>query len=101
MEHYKVSTYGMEALNFGAVLRLLCVTFKDGLFITGHEGTVIVVNRATEKRVDFDISKIQGRNVREIVTAGFYDKSVALEVLEKKQPAFQFSGIMIVSVSFL
>jgi hypothetical protein len=33
--------------------------------------------------VDFDISKILGRNVREIVTAGFYDKSVALEVLEK------------------
>ncbi len=65
------------------------------------KGKVIVVNRATEKRVDFDISKIQGRNVREIVTAGFYDKSVALEVLEKKQPAFQFSGIMIVSVSFL
>jgi PAS domain S-box-containing protein len=76
----------MEASDFEAVFEAIMRYSKDGLFIIDHEGTVIMVNRATEKMVEFDVSKILGRNVREIVAAGFYDKSVALEVLEKKQP---------------
>jgi PAS domain S-box-containing protein len=86
MTDYKMSAYSMEAADFEAVFEAIMRNSKDGLFITDHEGTVIMVNRATEKMVDFDVSKILGRNVREIVAAGFYDKSVALEVLKKKQP---------------
>lgn len=76
----------MNGSDFEVVFEAIMRNSKDGLFITDHEGTVIMVNRATEKMVDFDVSKILGRNVREIVAAGFYDKSVALEVLKKKKP---------------
>jgi PAS domain S-box-containing protein len=86
MEDYKRSSFTMKAADFEAVFDAIMRNSKDGLFITDHEGTVIMVNRATEKMVDFNVSKILGRNVREIVAAGYYDKSVALEVLEKKQP---------------
>ena len=86
MTDNRMSAYSMEASDFEAVFEAIMRNSKDGLFITDHEGTVVMVNRATEKMVDFDVSKILGRNVREIVEAGFYDKSVALEVLRKKQP---------------
>lgn len=86
MEDSKKGAYNMKAADFEAVFEAIMRNSKDGLFMTDHEGTVIMVNRATEKMVDFDSSKILGRNVREIVTAGFYDKSVALEVLKKKEP---------------
>ena len=81
-----MSAYRMEASDFEAVFEAIMRNSKDGLFITDHEGTVVMVNRATEKMVEFDVSKILGKNVREIVAAGYYDKSVALEVLRKKQP---------------
>ncbi|SDO53432.1 PAS domain S-box-containing protein [Desulforhopalus singaporensis] len=81
----KVSSFGMEASDFEAVFDAIMRYSKDGLFVTNHEGTVLMVNRATEMMVDFDVSKILGRNVREIVDSGFYDKSCALEVLEKKR----------------
>ncbi len=80
-----MKTADFEA-DFEAVFEAIMRNSKDGLFMTDHEGTVVMVNRATEKMVDFEVSKILGRNVREIVAAGYYDKSVALEVLKKKQP---------------
>ena len=86
MTDYKVSSYSMEASDFEAIFEGIMRNSKDGLFITDHQGAVVMVNRATEKMVDFDVSKILGKNVREIVAAGYYDKSVALEVLRKRQP---------------
>ena len=93
MADKKMSAYNMKASDFEAVFEAIMRNSKDGLFITDHEGTVLMVNRATEIMVDFDASKILGRNVREIVEAGYYDKSVALEVLKRKQPVsmIQFS----------
>ncbi|MCP4293998.1 MAG: PAS domain S-box protein, partial [Proteobacteria bacterium] len=90
MTDVKKSSYSMKTADFEAdfeaVFEAIMRNSKDGLFMTDHEGTVVMVNRATEKMVDFEVSKILGRNVREIVAAGYYDKSVALEVLKKKQP---------------
>lgn len=86
MKDYKKNAYTMRGEDFEAVFDAIMHNSKDGIFVTDHEGTVLMVNRATEKMVDFDVSKILGRNTREIVAAGYYDKSVALEVLEKKQP---------------
>ncbi len=87
MKDVKVSSYSaMQASDVEAVFAAIMRYSKDGLFVTDHEGTVVMVNRATEKMVEFDISEILGKNVREIVRAGFYDKSVALEVLRLKKP---------------
>ena len=81
-----MSTYGMKTADFEVVFEAIMRNSKDGLFITDHEGTIMMVNRATEKMVEFEVSKILGRNVREMVDAGYYDKSVALEVMRTKQP---------------
>jgi PAS domain S-box-containing protein len=86
MTDYKMSTYGMKTADFETVFAAIMRNSKDGLFITDHEGTIMMVNRATEKMVEFEVSKILGRNVREMVDAGYYDKSVALEVIRTKQP---------------
>lgn len=87
MEDVKVSTYSaMQASDVEAVFAAIMRYSKDGLFVTDHQGTVVMVNKATEDMVEFDISKILGKNVREIVKAGYYDKSVALEVLRQKKP---------------
>ncbi|MFT5728973.1 MAG: PAS domain S-box-containing protein [Desulforhopalus sp.] len=86
MTDYKMSTYGMKTADFEKVFEAIMRNSKDGLFITDHEGTIMMVNRATEKMVEFEVSKILGRNVREMVDAGYYDKSVALEVIRTKQP---------------
>lgn len=76
----------MKTADFETVFEAIMRNSKDGLFITDHEGTIMMVNRATEKMVEFEISKILGRNVQEMLDAGYYDKSVALEVIRTKQP---------------
>ena len=51
MTDYKVSSYSMEASDFEAIFEGIMRNSKDGLFITDHQGTVVMVNRATEKMV--------------------------------------------------
>ena len=86
MLHKSHGTHSMKAEDFESIFEGIMQFSKDGLFITDHEGTVMMVNRATEEMVDFDASKILGRDVRELVAAGYYDTSVSLEVLKKKRP---------------
>lgn len=56
----------------------------DGLWISDGEGTVLRINKASEKINEVKPSDVVGRNVRDLVNEGFYDKSVTLEVMEKK-----------------
>lgn len=56
----------------------------DGLWICDHEGTVIRVNRASERINQLKAEQVIGRNMQELVTEGMFDKSVAMEVLKKK-----------------
>lgn len=56
----------------------------DGLWISDGEGRVLRINKASEKINEVKASEVVGRNVRDLIKAGFYDKSVTLEVLEKK-----------------
>ena len=56
----------------------------NGLWISDGEGTVLRVNKAAEKIGEVKSSDVVGRNVRDLVNEGLFDKSVTLEVLEKK-----------------
>ncbi len=56
----------------------------NGLWISDGEGTVLRVNKAAEKIGEVKSSDVVGRNVRDLVNEGYYDKSVILEVMEKK-----------------
>ena len=56
----------------------------DGLWISDGEGKVLRINKASEKTNGIKASQVVGRNVRDLINEGFFDKSVTLEVLEKK-----------------
>ncbi len=56
----------------------------DGLWICDHNGKVIRINRASERIIDRSAEEVIGRDVKALVAEGLIDKSVTLEVLEKK-----------------
>lgn len=78
--------HNIKASDIASIFEGIMRYSKDGLFVTDHEGTILMVNRATEKMVEFEARDILGLNAREMVAAGYYDKSVAIEVIEKNQP---------------
>lgn len=56
----------------------------DGLWISDGEGRVLRINKTSEKINEVKASEVVGRNVRDLIKEGFYNKSVTLEVLEQK-----------------
>jgi PAS domain S-box-containing protein len=56
----------------------------DGLWICDHEGKVIRVNRASERINSVKPEEVIGKNVRDLMGEGLFDKSVTLEVLKRK-----------------
>jgi len=56
----------------------------DGLFICDRDGKVLRINKASERIGGITAKKLIGRNVKELVAEGIFDKSVTLEVLKKK-----------------
>lgn len=57
----------------------------DGIFITDGSGIVLRLNNAYERITGIKASEIVGRNMKELVEAGYYDESVTLLVMEKRQ----------------
>lgn len=58
----------------------------DGLWICDHEGNALMLNKASERINGVEAARVIGKNMRELVQEGMFDKSVTLEVLEKKAP---------------
>ena len=56
----------------------------DGLSICDSEGKIIQINKALEAIIGLKREEVIGKNVKELVAKRVIDKSVALEVLEKK-----------------
>ena len=56
----------------------------DGLWICDHEGKVIRINKASEKINQVKAEEVVGKNMKELIAEGFFDKSVTLEVLRRK-----------------
>lgn len=56
----------------------------DGLWISDGRGKILKINKASEKINGVKAKDVVGKNVRELVKRGFFDKSVTLEVIEKK-----------------
>jgi PAS domain S-box-containing protein len=56
----------------------------DGLWICDHEGKVIRINRASERINGIKADEVIGKNMKELVAKGLFDKSLTLEVLKKK-----------------
>jgi PAS domain S-box-containing protein len=56
----------------------------DGLWISDHKGVVIKINKAAERIDGVKAEEILGKNVKDLVAEGLFDKSVTLEVLKRK-----------------
>ena len=68
-------------------LKAIFDSVTDGLYVTDGDGVTLKVNRAFEEITGIQARDIAGRNVRELVEAGVYRKSVSLLVLESKRTA--------------
>lgn len=58
----------------------------DGLFITDGSGTILKLNKSSERLNGHILRETVGRNIRDIVEEGYIDRSVTLEVLKRKTP---------------
>jgi PAS domain S-box-containing protein len=56
----------------------------DGLWICNHEGKVVRINKASEKINGVKAEEVVGRNMKELVAEGIFDRSVTYEVLKRK-----------------
>lgn len=76
----------MEDVDFAAIFAAIMEHSKDGLFVTDHQGVVLMVNQATIRMVEFEIDQLIGKNAQILIEDGYYDKSCALEVLRQQKP---------------
>lgn len=59
----------------------------DGIYVTDGQGNTTRVNKAYERITGVMASEVIGRNMKDLVQAGYFNQSVTLIVLEKRQPA--------------
>jgi PAS domain S-box-containing protein len=56
----------------------------DGLWICDHKGKVLRINKASERINGVKAGEVIGKNMKELIAVGLFDKSVTLEVLKRK-----------------
>ena len=62
-----------------------CFFTEDGMTVVNEEGVTIMVNGAHRKIMGIEGSKIVGKNTRDLVAEGIFQKSASALVLESKQ----------------
>ena len=65
---------------------------SDGLFVCDADANVIRMNPASEKIHNIKAEQIVGRNMRELISAGFIDRSAALEASLKRKRVSQLQN---------
>ncbi|HTN52573.1 MAG TPA: sigma 54-interacting transcriptional regulator [Anaeromyxobacter sp.] len=60
---------------------------SDGLWICDGEANVLRVNPASERLNAIEARQVVGRNMRELVDEGLFDRSATLEVIRTRAPA--------------
>ncbi|SFG37816.1 PAS domain S-box-containing protein [Desulfotomaculum arcticum] len=58
----------------------------DGIYVTDGQGNTLRVNKAHERTTGIKAGEVIGKNMARLVREGYYDQSVTLLVLEKKEP---------------
>jgi len=56
----------------------------DSIFVTDAVGNILMVNPTAERLLNLSSTKMVGKNIRELVEHGYWDKSIALEAIEKR-----------------
>ena len=57
----------------------------DGIFITDGQGIVLRCNEAYERMTGIKCSEVAGKSMRQLVEEKYYDQSVTLMVMEKRE----------------
>lgn len=84
---FTYDTYAMELESYKQMAKMLDAIMEssyDGLWITDKYGNVVKLNKAAERITGCNGEEVLGRNVAELVNAGYVDESVTLEVLKRK-----------------
>lgn len=71
--------------DFGLILNAIIHLSKAGIFVSDHNGDVVLINQASADMNGLPISDILGRNVKYLLRKGYSDRSVTLEVLKEKK----------------
>lgn len=58
----------------------------DGIVISDKNGIILKINKASERINKIEGKKFIGRSVKELLSKGYIDQSVTLEVLKTKRP---------------
>ncbi|HOE16899.1 MAG TPA: sigma 54-interacting transcriptional regulator [Syntrophorhabdaceae bacterium] len=77
MDEHKHSLKDLEAIIENAY---------DGLYITDGDANTLMINKAYERITGIKREEVLGKNMRELVSSGVIDRSVSLEVIEKRSP---------------
>ena len=64
----------------------------DGIYITDGNANTLKVNRAYERITGIKREEVLGKNMRDLVASGTFDRSVSLEVIEKKSACYHYAG---------
>lgn len=75
----------MDKLDLGALQPVLDA-LHDGIYITDKNGLTLTINRAYERITGIHRSKVVGKHMTELVKAGYFSKSVSLEVIREREP---------------
>lgn len=81
----RVSTELSSVKELFKELEAIISSSYDGMFIADGKGFVLRVNSAYERIAGIRASEILGRNLKDLVAAGYYDQSVTLLVIEKRE----------------
>jgi transcriptional regulator with PAS, ATPase and Fis domain len=65
-------------------LEQIFANLPDPIFVTDQHGNVLLSNSTTALTLDMSLDQLLKSNIRELVRKGYYDKSYALEAVEKK-----------------
>ncbi len=76
---------GLNSEDYNRIFKAIMQRSRDGLFVTNHTGSVVMINRASEKMCNIKASQVLGRNVGELVRLGMWNHAVALRVIEEKK----------------
>lgn len=81
----KVSTELSSVKELFKEMEAIINSSYDGMFIADGKGVVLRVNTAYERITGIKASEIKGKKLKDLVAEGYYDQSVTLLVIERRE----------------
>lgn len=84
---FSYDKFALELESYKQMAKLLDAIMEfsyDGLWIMDKHGNVVKLNKAAERITGVTAGEALGRNVADLMAAGYVNKSVTLEVLKRK-----------------